>query len=292
MKSFFVFMLGTSAASAKTLIFQSSGAKGQSAVAAEEPVGGASVASPAVTAVPPVQANNAASEMFFIVEQLKQEVMQLRGTVEEQAYELRKIKRQSLERYTDIDQRIQGLVSDVAKRPSSAVVPSSHPSDALVGGVAVGAATGVAANGQPTANSATALGGNVIPVSDVVTEDEKVAYNAAYRYVKEKDFPKAVEALHGFVEKYPNGDLAGNAFYWLGEVYLVLPQLEQAKQAFSIVVKTFPGHRKLADAMYKLGVAYDRMHEPGQAEQYFKMVQKSFPQSTAAKLASSYKISR
>jgi len=124
------------------------------------------------------------------------------------------------------------------------------------------------------------------------TVDQKREYQQAYDLIKNKNFEEAIKSLLLFIEHYPEGDLAGNAYYWLGEVYLVLPQLEEAKQAFSVVVSAFPMHRKAADALFKLGVSYDRLQDPARAEKYLNEVQLKFPKSTAAKIAKRYKINR
>ncbi len=124
------------------------------------------------------------------------------------------------------------------------------------------------------------------------TDAERSAYNSAYGLVKEKKFKEAIKAFHEFIDAYPESRLAGNAYYWLGEVYLVLPQLEQAQQAFSIVVQAYQGHAKAADALYKLGVTLDRLEKPKESERYLLEVQKLYPDSTAARLAKSYKINR
>ena len=288
MKSFFVVALFPNMLVAKTLIFQSNDA---GATASSQ-----NVVQTQAVAVAATSRSNVNSELFFMVEQLKQEVMELRGLVEEQSFRLRQMESLAKDRYRDLDGRMQGIATQFSERKVSAQSPS-------VANVPVGE---VAASSAIVAQSAVALTSGVVPVADANgvgaevatpiagTQDDaqKVAYQQAYDLVKDKNFPDAIEALHGFVERYPEGDLTGNAFYWLGEVYLVLPKLEQAKQAFSIVVKTFPGHRKVPDAMYKLAVAHDRLQEPAEAEFYLKKVQQEFPSSTAAKLASRYSISK
>lgn len=293
LKSFFICIF-SSALGAKTLIFQSSDADAPSeSAAAEMPANNvaaskvsSSIASPVTSA-----ASSVNSELFFLVEQLKQEVMMLRGLVEEKDYQIRQMQKLSKERYRDMDQRLQDLAKKVANAESDQVVRTPVQGSGMEGSSGVGAALAVVP---------LSAGGEVVPVqasaaSSTVsqeTDEQKVAYQKAYNYVRDKNFPEAIDALHDYVEKYPEGDLTGNAFYWLGEVYLVLPKLEQAKQAFSIVVKTFPGHRKLPDAMYKLAVTLDRLQDPARAEQYLKQVQQQFPNSTAAKLAGNYTISR
>lgn len=243
---------------------------------------------PRVQSVPPQPSVN--SEMFFIIEQLKQEVMQLRGLVEEKDYQLRQMQELSKDRYRDVDQRLQELarkLADLEKGQGSTLVSGGSSAKGAIAGTVVVPVAGV---GEVVpVQGATAV---VAEIGEEQTEEQKLAYQNAYNFVKNKNFPEAIDALHAYVEKYPEGDLTGNAFYWLGEVYLVLPKLEQAKQAFSIVVKTFPGHRKLPDAMYKLAVTMDRLQDPAGAEYYLKQVQQQFPDSTAAKLAGNYTISR
>ena len=291
LKSFFVLSLMVSQVSAKTLIFQSS--ESSSSVDSSQK----STVTPASTQSPPSPQSaspqpSVNSELFFIVEQLKQEVMLLRGLVEEKDYQLRQMQELSKDRYRDMDQRLQELsrkLADMEKGQGSTVISSGSSGESgIVGSVVVPVAgVGEVVPVQGGAASVVAVDG-----AEEQTEEQKVAYQNAYNFVKNKDFPQAIDALHAYVEKYPEGDLTGNAFYWLGEVYLVLPKLEQAKQAFSIVVKTFPGHRKLPDAMYKLAVAMDRLQDPAGAEYYLKQVQQQFPDSTAAKLAENYTISR
>lgn len=282
LKSFFVLFVFSFELNAKTLIFQSNESSGStsSAVQSDNAVESESQSRSPSSVMPPVSsapASNASSELFFMVEQLKQEVMMLRGLLEEQSFAMRQLQERSKDRYRDTDERIQSLVQKIAvleKAESSVVIQSNGPV----------VSPSVVNPGVP----------EVVAVNPVVeeTDEQKVAYQKAYNLVKEKNFPEAIDALHAYVEKYPEGDLTGNAFYWLGEVYLVLPKLEQARQAFTIVVKTFPGHRKLADSIYKLAVTYDRLQKPAEAELYLKQVQEQFPNSTAAKLAKNYKITR
>jgi len=287
LKSFFVLFVFSFELNAKTLIFQSNESSGStsSAVQSDNAVESESQSRSPSSVMPPVSsapASNANSELFFMVEQLKQEVMMLRGLLEEQSFAMRQLQERSKDRYRDTDERIQSLVQKIAvleKAESSVVIQSSAP---VVSPPVVS---------PPVVNPG---GPDVVAVNRVVeeTDEQKVAYQKAYNLVKEKNFPEAIDALHAYVENYPEGDLTGNAFYWLGEVYLVLPKLEQARQAFTIVVKTFPGHRKLADSIYKLAVTYDRLQKPAEAELYLKQVQEQFPNSTAAKLAQNYKITR
>ncbi len=283
LKSFFVCFLFSFEVNAKTLIFQSSSERTSNAQVSEKAPSAASpdIAAPVVT--PPVSArsggSNVNSELFFMVEQLTQEVMQLRGLLEEQGYKLQQLETTAKDRYRDLDGRILQL----SKEAQVSVTPKVAVASVPLNGPAIVPVS--------TVDTSLTSQGSAI-ASEGETDAQKAEYQAAYAFVRDKQFPEAVDALHKYVEKYPTGNLTGNAFYWLGEVYLAIPKLEQAKQALMIVVKTFPGHRKQADAMYKLAIAFDRLQDPAKAEIYLKAVQQEFPGSTAAKLAESYAINR
>jgi len=287
---------------AKTLIFQS-----QSEASPEQLVSTNSNAASSEPAQAPKvyktqkQMVSGNSELFFMLEQLQQEVRYLRGMLEEQENQIHRLKLNGKNRYRDIDSRVLDLskkLSGVASlEPVSAI--GSSLSAPVVPAVSVG---GNDAGGGMDGMAAKQSGSNVKEIAVVPkasqasialpSEAQKREYKQAYGLIKEKKFEEAIKSLHTFIEHYPEGDLAGNAYYWLGEVYLVLPQLEQAKQAFSVVVSAFPRHRKAPDALFKLGVSYDRLQDPARSEQYLNEVQLKFPESTAAKLARSYKINR
>lgn len=201
--------------------------------------------------------NQATAELFYMIQQLQSEVRQLRGEVEEQRHLITRLQEQSRDRYIDLDQRILKLSEDIASKPAEAEA----------------AATGRAAPAeireyrQPDAK-------------------ERKAYNEIQDLIRnQKKYDTAINRLYEFIDKYPEGDLTVNAYYWLGEVYLVKPQLEQAKQAFTIVATRYPDHRKAPDAVYKLGVTLDQLGDKAQARQRMEKVIADYPDSSAATLA-------
>lgn len=119
--------------------------------------------------------------------------------------------------------------------------------------------------------------------------EEQKDYNAILDLIrKQKAYDQAISRLYEFIDRYPEGDLTVNAYYWLGEVYLAKPQLEQAKQAFTIVATRYPDHRKAPDALYKLGVTLDRLGSREDARRYMERVTREYPDSGAAGLAKKF----
>lgn len=196
---------------------------------AQAPIVDASVGADASTTSPPAspqQQDNStgSSELFYQLQLLQQEVMQLRGQVEEQSYQLQQLKEQNMERYIDLDRRI-GQLSE----------------------------------GSVGASSATAAGGSLAATQSqtatAARPGEKEAYDAAYSLVIGKQFDKALKAFKQFLADYPGGKLAANSYYWMGELYQVVtpPNLDAAREAFSQLLDQYPDHPKVPDAMYKLG---------------------------------------
>lgn len=213
-------------------------------------------------------ANNsqATAELFYMIQQLQGEVRRLQGEVEEQRHLINRLQQQGRDRYIDLDQRILDLSEKV----------SSQPADETDSGVGPAGSDG----------SGPAL---VAREYRQPGTEERKAYEQIQDLIRnQKKYDEAISRIYEFIDEYPEGDLTVNAYYWLGEVYLVKPQLEQAKQAFTIVATRFADHRKAPDAVYKLGVTHDRLGEKEQARRSMETVIEDYPSSSAADLARKY----
>lgn len=211
-------------------------------------------------AAQPVQSSGNAAEMYYQLQLLQQEVLQLRGLVEQQSFELKKLKQQRLDDYLDLDRR----VSQLSK-----------------GGVSATASTSAAQNssrGSTTPKTTSALGS---------APNEMKQYREAMNLVlKEKRYDDAIVALKAYLGGFPKGRFAGNAKYWLGEVYLEKKALEDSRQWFARVLSEHSGHNKVPDAQYKIGVVYHLMGDLVSAKEYLQKAASS--NSNSAGLAQSY----
>lgn len=209
--------------------------------------------------------SQANAELFYMIQQLQGEVRRLQGEVEEQRNQIDRLSKQARDRYIDLDQRILKLSSDLAQSPAPASAGASSNDS---GGES--AAIEQKAYRPPSAQ-------------------EREAYDRIQALIREdKKFDEAINGLYDFIDQYQEGDLTVNAYYWLGEVYLAENQLEQAKQAFTIVATRYGDHRKASDAVYKLGVTLDRQGEADEASRRMEAVIRNYPDSNAASLAKKY----
>lgn len=189
------------------------------------------------------------------IEQLQQEVQQLRGVVEEQAYMLEQFKKSSRDRYLDLDRRISQF-SAAPSKPSIKASISDKDAAPLV----------------------------------KASKGEKAIYQQAQKNIKAKRFTKAVSLLNQLLSEYPDGAYVSNAYYWLGEVSLALPtpNYQDAEIYFLKLLQRDAKHRKAPAALFKLGKLYDLTDQAALAEKYLGRVLQQYPQSGAASLARKY----
>ena len=68
----------------------------------------------------------------------------------------------------------------------------------------------------------------------------------ALEELKVRNYAAAVETLRSLAVVYPNGALADNTQYWLGEAYYVTQEYDHATAAFQRVTTNWPNSRKVA----------------------------------------------
>lgn len=191
-------------------------------------------------------AATAAGDMYMQVQALQQEVMELRGLVEEQAHQIETLKQQSLDRYNDLDRRL-GQPQGAAMAAPAAAAPSAAAADAPISASAMSAPAAAPAMAPLTSPAG----------METAKPEEYEAYQVAYAKLKGQDFTGAIKAFTAFNTAYPSSPLAANSHYWLGKAYLQPPQdLNKAQQAFAKVVGDHPQHNKAPDALYELGKVY------------------------------------
>ena len=180
------------------------------------------------------------AELVVLTGELAQEVRQLRGQVEEQAYELRKLQQQRLDDYRSLDKRLAEL------------------------------ATGAAQLVEPPG---TAADGSAVAAAD---QSEKETYRQAFALVKQQNFEAAVTALQGLLQRFPDGAYAGDAYYWLGELYDQDGNLSSAQMSLEALIAQFPDHRRVPDAHYKLARVFQKQGNDSAAKRHADIVLKQY----------------
>lgn len=113
----------------------------------------------------------------------------------------------------------------------------------------------------------------------------KRAYERALGLVHDKKYDAALEALAGFLVKYPDHPYADNAHYWRGECYFAQGQYEKAEEQFAGLVARFPLGNKVPDALLKLSLTRTKLGKTAEAKAARDQLERDFPRTDAARRA-------
>ena len=198
------------------------------------------------------------------VAQMEERLRQLTGQIEEIQFQQRQQ-----------GDRIERLIADVDVR-----LTALDGGGGTAGGAAVGAVTVPAESTQTTTiiendvvvtTDSAALGATLPPGS------EMEQYNYAFSLLRQADYDAAEAALQEFLTTHPNGDLAGNAYYWLGETHYVRNNYQQAAINFLKGYQQFPASTKAPDNLLKLGITLSRLGKTAEACATFSELSRKFP---------------
>ena len=119
----------------------------------------------------------------------------------------------------------------------------------------------------------------------VTGASEQATYDAGMAALRAGNYDKAVSTFREVVTNYPNGELASNAQFWMGESYYTKGDLESAVIAYRKVLADWPASRKAPDAMVKLGFSLSDLKRTGEARSTLEEVVRKFPGTPSAQLA-------
>ncbi len=198
-------------------------------------------------------------EMMLQMEQIQNELRQLRGEVEAQRHTVDGMTNRQRDLYLDIDRRLRqqesGASASFTPRPNSVATPQVDSATAI-----------------------SSMQGNM-------TANEQVDYQNALGVLKEGRYQKSIAAFDEFLKKYPQSLYAANAQYWIGEAYYVSREFRQALGGFQKVVETYADSTKVADAMLKIGFIHYELAEWDQARNVLNHISSRYPKTTASRLA-------
>jgi tol-pal system protein YbgF len=82
-----------------------------------------------------------------------------------------------------------------------------------------------------------------------------VLYNNALRDYNGAKDDLATQEFSDYIKFYPNTDIAGNCYFYLGEIQFRAGNYQQASQSYDQVLQNFPSGNKAASAQLKKGLA-------------------------------------
>jgi tol-pal system protein YbgF len=290
-------------------------------------------------------------ELSKQVEALQQEVRQLRGELENQAFTLEQVRKAQRDAYADNDRRL-GVLEQGGSAGAAGVPPDpplstlDAPIDVAVAGKpseqtmavemtrpprverrvlpiedAIDTSEEAAANMQPPSASrpTMVLSPNdpppgrmsitpsqpaliarqapdddamlVAPAAGVAatgrseTPESEAVYREAFGMLKAGQYDQSIKGFTLYLRRYPNGQYADNAQFWVGEAYYVTRRFEPAIAQYEKLIANYPDSQKQAHALLKVGYSYDELGRREQAVQILNQLKQNYPESPAAPLA-------
>lgn len=226
------------------------------------------------------------------ITQLRTELQSLRSQIEELQQLIDQQKQLGRTQYLDLDGRLNrieaGSDTPATTPPTTNTVPAT-----------TGAATGAMAVAKPVPT--TSVGSKPVPTVPAVQDtpprvygdtatlgrngDERGAYNTAFDALKSGRYAESARLFQSFLDTFPGGSYAPNAYYWLGESYYVTQNYALAQEQFRALLDRYPTHDKAAGALLKVGLAQYGLRQLDEAEATLSQVIARYPGSEAARTA-------
>ena len=246
--------------------------------------------------------SDAMSLLLDQIGDLQSEVQSLRAMLEEQSFELRKLQRDSLSRYTNVDDRLSDLENATTVAGNgrvsggiTAVEPVSNAAPLTQRPISQSPISSIrpVPNSQPQAPTSTNTTVSRTPLArntgrstlEPAVLSEQQLYQMAYDSVIKSNFDLSIAEFDQYLSIYPEGRFVANAHYWKGQAYLYLNRYNEAVESYGVIVDQHQTSAKLSDALYGLALAYEGMGNIPQAKQLLNDIRKRFPNTGVANLA-------
>ncbi|MFN2333033.1 MAG: tol-pal system protein YbgF [Wenzhouxiangellaceae bacterium] len=257
------------------------------------------------------QADPMVSRMILELQQMREEVRELRGMVEAQSQEIENLRRRQRDQYIDLDQRLGSIgsgQSGSSGRPGASAA-SADPSIDRAGnenGFEQGRAASARSESLPESPPAPSMSLPEVreepdPEAEILTlaqpgpggsrelqapsEAEQQAYDQAFLALRETRYADAAEGFDRFLGDYAQSSYAPNALYWLGEVYYVTRDFETALAQFERLLTTYPDSSKQPDALLKIGFSHYEQGRWERARGALEQVIADYPGTNYSRLA-------
>jgi len=109
-----------------------------------------------------------------------------------------------------------------------------------------------------------------------------VLYNNALRDYNGNKNDLATQEFSDYIKFYPNTDLAGNCYFYLGEVQFRQGNYQQAAQSYDQVLQNFPTGTKAASAQLKKGYSLIELGKQEDGVVELRRVIQRYPKSNEA----------
>ncbi len=187
---------------------------------------------------------------------LKKEIESLTASVESNNLSLSRLEEANQIRYVDLDKRIHLLETKLLFEEPNEDEASENQLNPLSG-----------------------------LVEEEIDSGEFGLWSNSMKLIDNSRYSEAAENLRLLILSYPDGAYSGDAYFWLGEIYLVQEMFEDSSEILGAFISKFDQHPRKADGLYKLALASLNLDDQEKAELLLQEVISNYPNSGAALLA-------
>ena len=207
------------------------------------------------------QTNNESLDLILEkIENLEIELARLANQIDSNTFEVQKLDESNQARYVDLDKRIHEL--------ESIILISSDE------------------NNKEELERDNNLSN---PLAELIEKDgeqeEFKLWSNTLKLIDNSRYSEAAENLRLLILSYPDGSYTGDAYFWLGEIYLVQEMFEDSLEIFNSFIAKFDDHSRKPDALYKMAAVQINLEKFDLAENLLQEVISNYPNSGAALLA-------
>lgn len=131
-------------------------------------------------------------------------------------------------------------------------------------------------------NETTAGGGGEQTAALPSSDDPDELYRNAYEFVLAGDYATAESGFRRYIERFPGGERAADASFWLGEALLGQGRHREAAEVFLQANREHPSSAKAPEMLLKLGISLAALDQQDVACATFAEIGQRYPQVSDA----------
>ncbi len=210
------------------------------------------------------QQNTEAIRALSEIIELKVELKLLRNSIEELQFESENTRKRQQDLSQDLDRRLSSLEQnqqalmtaveeDKTNENNNAVTDDTEAvqvDDSLSAGITDDGTQDLDTNTIET---------TVQPAeSTAVSVEEQQVYDSAFELLKQSRYEDAISMFQSLSTRWPQSELADDAYYWMSEARYVNREFEVALNGFRTVVTQYADSQRVPEALLKIGyIQYD-----------------------------------
>ena len=215
---------------------------------------------------------SSAADIAVKLGEFDEQIRKTSGRIDELEYKIKSLEDKINLINKDIDVRISMIEGKPIKNQKANNMPETVPMSSFKPNVAKGAPKSITGEGIDK-------GEDLAPVK---TKSAKELYQDGLNALQNSDYALADQNFNSILKRYPDDALAGNAQYWLGEVYYAKKDWQRAAIAFAKGLEKYKNGPKGADSLLKLGMSMKELKKTAEACQSFTSLKSEFPKAEAS----------